>query len=336
MRIPRYVNAGWVESLTGFIDDPRMTDKKSFNYDDILKGFVNAASVNNKLYAMPFYGESTMLMYNKELFAAANLAGPPKTMKDLEAYAAKLTDPSKKQYGVALRGARTINWYPWSGFAYGFGGQWVDSNGKAAFNTPETIEATRLFAKLIREYGPPGAANFDWNDVQISMQQGTVAMIIDATNFGPRLENPQDSIVVGKVGYAMVPAGTAGRFPSIYSAAMGIPTSSLHKADAWEFLKWATSKDIQLRTALMVDRLDVTRKSVWDDPKFREKYKYQEMINITIQSLDEAIAEYLPRIPEFGDIANILGVAINNAIAGEDAKTALDAGMKEAIARIKN
>ena len=213
MRIPRYVKAGWIESLTPYIGDPRLTDAKSFAYDDILKGFVNAASVNGKLYAMPFYGESTMLMYNKEMFQAAGIMAPPKNMQELGEDAKKLTNADKKQYGIAMRGARSINWYPWSGFAYAFGGGWLGSDGKPDFNSPENIQATDLFAKLIRDYGPPGAANFDWNDVQISMQQGTVAMIIDATNFGPRLENSKDSIVVGKVGYAMVPGRAKGFIP---------------------------------------------------------------------------------------------------------------------------
>ena len=323
MLIPQYRNAGWIVSLSDFIDDPQHTNPQEFQFDDILGGFVNAASVDGELYAMPFYGESTMLMYNKEMFAAAGLDQPPQTFEELESYARRLTDKAGNQFGIAMRGRRGINWYPWSGFAYGMGGGWIDSAGRPILNTPETIEATELFSRLISEYGPPGAANFDWNDVQIMMQQGDVAMIIDATNFGPRLENPDDSTVVGQVGYAMVPRGPAGRFPSIYSAALSIPETSSEKDAAWEFLKWSTSTEIQLESAMMVDRLDVTRRSVWNHPDYRERYQLQEMIDTTVTAMDEAIAEYLPRIPEFGDFANILGLAINRVITGDNAATAM-------------
>jgi len=273
MLVPQYQSSGWLKSLTQMINDPKLTDNSEFQYEDILNGFINASSVDGELYAIPFYGESTMLMYNKEMFAKAGLSGPPETMEELREYAETLTDAKNDKYGIAMRGERSINWYPWSGFCYGFGGTWLDAEGQPAFNSPEAAAATELFAELIRDYGPPGAANFSWNDVQLSMQQGTTAMIIDATNFGPRLEDPNESLVVGKVGYAMVPAGPAGRYPSIYAAALAIPSFSEEPEAAWEFLKWATSSDIQVRSSLEVNRLDLTRKSAWEDPRYLEKYK---------------------------------------------------------------
>lgn len=328
MLVPQYQKPGWLASLTDFIEDPEYTDAETFQKDDILGGFFNAAAVGDQLFAMPFYGESTMLMYNKEMFAEAGLNGPPETMEELREYAEILTDTDNGQYGIAMRGRRGINWYPWSGFCYGFGGSWLDENGKPAFNSPEAVAATELFAELIRDYGPPGAGNFSWNDVQLSMQQGTTAMIIDATNFGPRLEDPEESKVVGNVGYAMVPAGKAGRFPSIYSAVLAIPEFSEEKAAAWEFLKWATSSDIQVRSALEENRLDLTRISAWNDPRFLEKYRYPEMIDVTVSSMDIAIAEYLPRVPEFGEAADVLGVAINEVITGKDAQKTMDNAVK--------
>ena len=82
---------------------------------------------------------------------------------------------------------------------------------------------------------------------------------------------------------------------------------------------------------MKIDRLDVTRKSVWDDPKYREKYKYPEMIDVTIKAMDSAIGEYLPRVPEFGDMANILGIAINKVISGESATSALNEAQTEIL-----
>jgi ABC-type glycerol-3-phosphate transport system substrate-binding protein len=326
MTTGQYAKANWIVPLNKFMNDPKLTDANQFKYNDFLKGFVNALSINNQQYGLPFYGESMVLMYNKDMFAKAHIANPPSTMDELVADAQKLT--GNGQYGIALRGARSINWYPWAGFLMAYGGHWLVDN-KPTINTPEAIQATQVYANLINKYGPPGGANFDWNQVQLSMQQGQVAMIIDASNFGPRLEDPTQSKVVGKVGYAMVPSGPAGRFPSVYTTGLCIPAGSKHQDAAWKFINWATSQDFQLQSAMIEGRLDVTRQSVWQDPKFQAKYNNQEMVQSSIQSMNEANPDYLPRIPQFSQLSSIVGIAINKVITGTDAKTALDEAQKE-------
>jgi multiple sugar transport system substrate-binding protein len=332
MRLGQFKSADWVVSLKPYLSDPAWTDAKKFAYDDFLKGFVASASIGGEPFALPFYGESSFLMYNKDMFAKAGIKAPPATFAELEKDAKLLTKKSANQFGIAMRGQRSINWYMWSGFAYGMGGGWFDASGKPILDKAETVKATDLYGRLLREYGPPGAANFDWNDVQVAMQQGTVAMIIDATNFAPRLEDPTQSKVVGKVGYAMVPAGPSGAFPSIYSAIISIPKTSPNKRAAWEFLKWVTSSQVQLKSALSVGRLDVTRRSVWQDPAFIKKYNTGGgIIAAATSAFDKAIGEYLPRATQFGDVANEIGIAISSVIAGQDAAQAMKSAQDRVV-----
>jgi|HigsolmetaGSP12D_1036236.scaffolds.fasta_scaffold00285_17 multiple sugar transport system substrate-binding protein/sorbitol/mannitol transport system substrate-binding protein len=320
----QYSKADWLAPLDDLISQNEATVQSS----DFLSGFYNAFKNDNKTYGLPFYGESTMLMYNKEMFQAAGIANPPSTFDELIADAKKLTKDGK--YGIALRGMRGegMNIYVWAGFYNAFGGKWL-KDGKPDINSPEAIKATEVYADLVKNYGPPGGANFSWDQVQLALQQGTVAMAIDATNFAPRLESPENSKVVGKIGYAMVPSGPAGSSPSVYTAGLVIPKNSKHIDAAFKFIAWATSKEVQLKTALNGLRGDVTRKSVWEDESFKNKYNYPGWIDVTVKSMDQANPDYRPRIVEWKRMGDRLGIAVSEALAGRDVKAALDAAQKD-------
>jgi len=321
----QYAQADWLHPL----DDLIVANEAGLQPDDFMEGFLSAFQTGGKTYGLPFYGESTMLMYNKEMFAEAGISEPPKTMEELIETAKKLTKDG--QYGIALRGARGegMNIYIWAGFFNAYGGKWLDENGKPQINSEEAIQATQVYVDLIRNYGPPGGANFTWDQVQLAMQQGTVAMAIDATNFAARLENPELSTVVGKVGYAPVPSGPYGSSPSVFTAGLVIPKGSKHKEAAFEFIAWATGKESQLRTALEGMRADATRKSVWDDPSYREKYNYEGWIDVTIEAMDSADPDYRPRIKEWKRMGDRLGIAVSEALATGDVKKALDSAQNE-------
>jgi multiple sugar transport system substrate-binding protein/sorbitol/mannitol transport system substrate-binding protein len=321
MFTPKYAKANWIEDLTPYIDK----NKETIKLDDFMKGYVDALSVDGKVYALPVYGESTMLMYNKEMFEKAGIAHPPTTFDELKEDAAKLT--KNGQYGIALRGQRGsgMNIYTWAGFFNAFGGQWL-VDGKPEVNSDASIKATQLYTELITKYGPPGAANFSWDQVQLAVQQGTVAMAIDATNFAARLENPENSKVVGKIGYAMVPKGPNGSSPSSATRGFAIPKASKNKEAAFQFIQWALSEEIQKKTAIEGLRADTTRISVWNSPEYKEKFNFDNgnWIKVAVDSMNQGKADYRPRIPEWKEMGDRLGVAVSSALAGQDVKTALD------------
>lgn len=320
----QYAKAGWVAPL----DDMIAKNEATVQSKDFLEGFLNAFKTDNKTYGLPFYGESTMLMYNKEMFEKAGITKPPGTIDELVTTAKALTKDGK--YGIALRGMRGegMNIYVWAGFYNAFGGKWL-VDGKPVVNSPEAIKATEVYAELLKNSAPPGASNFSWDQVQLAVQQGTVAMAIDATNFASRLESPENSKVVGKIGYAPVPSGPAGSSPSVYTAGLVIPKGSKHQEAAFQFMAWATSKEIQLKTAIDGMRGDATRKSVWEDQSFRNKYNYPGWIDVTVQSMDKANPDYRPRIKEWKRMGDRLGIAVSEVLVNRNAKEALDAAQKD-------
>ncbi|MEN3186921.1 MAG: sugar ABC transporter substrate-binding protein, partial [Atribacterota bacterium] len=319
--IPEFARAGWITPIEPYLD-------ASYNVEDISAFVRGLLSYEGKIYAGPVYSEATQLMYRKDLFEEAGLQ-PPQTMEEYEEYAKKFTNPPDL-FGVAMRGLRGngMNIYIWSEWLWSYGGKYFDENWNPVFNSPEGILATENYAKLLQNYGPPGVATYGWDDVQNAFTSGKVAMIIDATNFYTRIEDPTKSAIAGKIGYAVVPAGPAGRFPGNYSlgfaiSAVGAKTEQ-EKGAAAEFIKWATSQDIELSKALQANIISVTRDSVFNDPAFQAKFG-GDWLTSTVESFRITYPGYRPLIEEWREIGDRLGIAVENVIAGiQPAKTALD------------
>lgn len=313
----QFAGAGWIENLSPYIS------RDQVDIQDFMDGFVAALSYEDNIYGLPIYGESTMLMYNTELFAQAGLTGPPKNKAEFMEYVAALDAAGIPAY--ASRGFRSIGGinYIWSGFVLGHGGKWFDSQGKVAFNSPETVTATEVYADLLANHSVPGGTTMNWDQVQLALQQGSVAMAIDATNFAARIENPENSTIAGKVGYAVVPEGLC--VPSVSCWGLAIPTASSKKEAAWMFIDWALGKEMQLATTVDGERNDVTRKSVMNDPAFIEKYNFEDgnWIQVTIDSMASAPAEYRPRLAEWNEMGDALASAVSAVVSGQS--TAADA-----------
>lgn len=312
--VPEFAEAGWIVPLDRYID-------RKWDVADILPKYREFLSHKGKLYALPVYGEATHLMYRKDLFDAAGVR-PPKTMEELFALAEKFHKPPN-MYGIAMRGLRGdgMNVYTWTEFLRSYGGDFWTPDWKPVLDSPQAIEGTRKYAELLRRFGPPGVATYSWDDVQTAFMAGKVAMIIDATNFFTRIENSAKSAIAGKIGYATVPAGPAGRYPGIYAmgfaiSAIGAKTERERQAAAL-FIQWATSKEIEMDKALSAGIVSVTRRSVFNHPAFRAKYgKYNGWLESTVESLEIAMTEYRPRIPEWREIGNRIGIAIEEVLAG--------------------
>lgn len=319
----QYAEAQWIKDLSSYIES------NNVDLDDFFPGFLNAFQYNDTQYAMPFFGESLILMYNQEIFDDVGIEDPPSTMQELKEVSQKIKDAGYD--AIAMRGARGegMNVFTWASFFLGHGANWFDKEGNPTVNSQESVDATQLYAELLNDYGPSGASNFTWDQVQLSMQQGTVAMVIDSLNFAPRLENPENSQVVGKVGYAMIPAGPAEQVTGMGTWGMAIPEGSKNPDAAFEFVNWATSADIQLETSLNGDRADATRKSVWEDAEFQDKYNYGNWAEIAKMSMDKAEKNYRPPIPEWRELGDRVSVAISDVLAGEDPQKALDQAQQD-------
>jgi multiple sugar transport system substrate-binding protein/sorbitol/mannitol transport system substrate-binding protein len=324
MYTTQFAGAGWIRDLSPYIE------KSKYDVDDFMAGFINALSYNGKSYALPIYGESTMLMYNKELFKKAGLEKAPANKEEFDAAVKKLTDAGIPSF--VCRGDKSPggNIYVWAGFLLGMGGSWFDQSGKLSLNTPEAVAATQYYSDLLTKHSIPGGTTLTWDQVQLAIQQNKVAMAIDATNFAPRVENPDNSTVSGKIGYAEVPEGVA--IPSTACWGLAIPTGSQHPDEAWEFIKWALSSDMQLQTTIEGDRCDVTRKSTMNAPEFTKKYNYDDgnWIKTTIAAMGKSPADYRPRIADWAKLGDSVAGAVSSVVSGQNnAKAALDQVQKD-------
>ena len=200
-----YADSGWLAPMDEYIATEK-ANNPDFDYADFASP--EAFNYNGVQYGLPLYNEAHMLFYNKEIFEQAGLPDrAPENWTELEEFA-KIIEEKTDKVGIAMRGVsdnRAII-YTWNIFAYSNGWEgWFKEDGRANFNDPAAIEAAEFYCHLLNTYGPEGVGSYNWTEVQTLMQQGQVGIIIDASNFGARLENPESSTISGKIGYGTVP-----------------------------------------------------------------------------------------------------------------------------------
>ena len=187
--VPIWGKQGWLVSLN---DLPAEWD-----VDDLMPAIRGALTVDGNLYAAPFYGESSMVMYRKDLMEAAGLTMPDTpTWTDIKAAAAAMTDKSKEQYGICLRGKAGWgeNMALLTSMANSYGGKWFDENWKPQFDGPVWKAVLTDYLEMMNEYGPPGASNNGFNENLTLMSQGHCGMWIDATVAASKLSDPASRV----------------------------------------------------------------------------------------------------------------------------------------------
>ncbi len=323
--LSQYAEAGWLEPLTPYINNAKLTDKNWYDVDDIFKKSRSFGTYKEKFYGLPITGEAEILFYRKDFFQDAGVS-VPETMDELYSAATKLKSSSVA--GIVNRGQRGsgANVWPWTGFLFTYGGRFFDQNDNPAFDSPEGIAATEMYVNLLRDAGPSGAANYNWYECASDFQQGKAAMFIDSSGFMPMFEDSEQSTAAGNVGYAMMPKVPGKELlPNFWYWMIAMASNSEHKEVGWLFLQWVTSKPAALDLAL--NGGSSARESVWAHPDFQAKYP-AEWADVTSQTLAIADPTLVPydkkEFPEFGEI---ISIAITDAINGtRDVAT----GLKEA------
>ena len=194
--------AGWYEPLEPLINDTKVTGPDWDHADFDANLLEELGTVDKKLVGILMYAITFPLYYRKDLFQEASIS-VPKTFEEMEAAAKKLTDKSKGQFGMFLRGQPAAAVGVWAAFPYNFGGAWLAADGKAQVNSAETVASIDYYGRLAREYGPPGAINLNWAQLADMFAQGRGAMFCDSSSLVARWEDAQKSKVIDKVGYAL-------------------------------------------------------------------------------------------------------------------------------------
>jgi sorbitol/mannitol transport system substrate-binding protein len=305
----------------------------SYDLNDVVKSARDGLSVGGNLYALPFYVESSMTYYRKDLFAAKGLTMPAQpTYDQIKQFADKLTDKATGTYGICLRGK--AGWG--ENMAYvttlvnTFGGRWFDEKWNAQLDTPEWHKAVDFYTNLLQKDGPPGASSNGFNENLTLMSSGKCAMWIDATVAAGMLYNKSQSQVADKIGFAAAPVEVTPKGSHwLWSWALAIPQTSKSKAAAEKFIAWATSKEyIQL---VAKDQgwgavPSGTRLSTYQNPEYKKAAPFSDFVLNAIQTADPTSPTLKPvpytgvqfvGIPEFQSIGTVVGQDISGALAGQ-------------------
>ena len=236
---PLFAKDGWLVDLsTQYINgDP------SYDASDLLPAVAKSLSYKGDLYAAPFYGESSMLYYNKAMLSAAGITMPMHpTWAEVAADAAKLNQPGK-QAGICLRGLAGWgdNMASLDTVINTFGGEWYNNSWQAQLNSPADTAAVNFYVNLIKADGESGASNDSFNQLLTLYGQGKCAMWYDSTVAATSLATTYPS-VYAQTGYAFAPVDKTTSSGWLWSWSLGIPQGVSDQGAAWKFVSWATSK----------------------------------------------------------------------------------------------
>lgn len=339
MYYPLYQANGWVDDLTPYIDDDKLTDKAWFKPEDIVPAWTAANTIDGKLYGVPYDGEVTLQVLRKDLLDAKGLK-PADDLQTFIANAKALHTPDQRVWGTALRGLAGAgqNVYIYSSIFREFGGQWL-RDGKLAVNGPEAEAALAWYVDTMKTYAPAAAQGWNCPDIADAFSQGTLASYIDAHSSASVVNNPEKSQVIGKVAYARWPKGPSGkRVSSIWN--WGFPINAKLSDDAkkatWLFIQWAASPETQIRTSYKFSgatkRSGVNRLSLWQDKGYTDTVgKFGDnFVEATLTALKEDTdVDWRPRVPQWPGIGDVVATAVASALAGQATpKAALDAAQE--------
>jgi sorbitol/mannitol transport system substrate-binding protein len=320
---PIWSKKGWLKQIA--------TDA-AYDVDDLLPAIRSGLSNEGKLYAAPFYAESSMLMYRKDLADKAGITiGERSTWAQVKEFAAKAHDPKGGVYGVCLRGKPGWgdNMALLTTIVNTNGGQWFDMAWKPQIDTNPWKEAITFYVDLMKQYGPPGASANSFNENLALFNEGKCAQWVDATIAASFISDPKQSKVADKVAFAQAPTAVTPKGANwLWSWNLAIPASSTKDEAAQKFIRWATSKDYINLVAKEHGWGAVptgTRKSTYANPEFQKAAKFAAAEQKAIDSANQSDST-LPKspyvgvqyaaIPEFQAIGLGVGQQMSAALAG--------------------
>ena len=306
----------------------------SADYDagDILPAMAGGLSHEGTLYAAPFYGESSMIMYRTDLMEKAGLEMPEApTWTFIREAAAAMTDRANDINGICLRGK--AGWGEGGAFitamSNSFGARWFDMDWNAQFDTQPWKDTLEFFVGMMSESGPAGYATNGFNENLSLFQQGKCGMWIDATVAASFVTNPNDSTVADKVGFALAPDNGLGKRSNwLWAWALAIPAGTQKEAAAKTFIEWATSKEYIELVAEKEGWANVppgARTSLYENPNYME-VPFAKMTLDSILSADPNNSTVEPSpyvgvqfaaIPEFAGIASEVSQEFSAVYAGQ-------------------
>ena len=304
--VPIWAKNKWIVDLKPSFDKMSPSDAKAYDIGDLLPQVKKALTYQNDLYAVPFYGESSMTFYNKRTFAAAHLTMPlHPTWAQISKFADKLTDKNANKYGIVLRGLP--GWgemgAPLTTVINTYGGSWFDLNWNPQLTAPATMKAVNFYIDLLRRDGPPGSQSNGFTECETIFSQNRGAMWVDATSAAGLITDPKNSKVASDVGYAFAPTDVTPKGSHwLWAWSLAIESSSKQKDAAFRFLQWSTSKKYIALVAKTRGWANVppgTRMSTFAAAGYKQAAPYGSIILNSIQTADPTDST-LHKVPYVG------------------------------------
>lgn len=308
-----YLDMGWTEALDPMFEALPDEEREAYDLDDVFGSVrVSCSSEMNGLAALPFYSESTMICYNKEIFEEKGLTMPENpTWDEIYELAAACDDKANGVAGIAIRGLAGYgeNQYVFGSIMNAFGGQYYDMDWNATYDTEEVRSAWEFYKKLIA-VAEDSPTTCGYTECLNLFAQGKAAIYYDATVSAGTFAK-DDSAVKGKVGYAMAPTAAKENTGTIGGWGIAITSASEHKDEAFDFLRWATSKEY---VTLVQEEKGYestpsgTRASTYENQDYLTACDFAEMTKNAIQSADAIhpaindtpyTGNSLPNLPEY-------------------------------------
>ncbi|MDA7981253.1 MAG: sugar ABC transporter substrate-binding protein, partial [Alphaproteobacteria bacterium] len=321
---PIWGERGWLEPLTF---------GAGYDVNDILPAMRNGLSYDGTLYAAPFYGESSMIMYRRDLVEAAGMSIQDNPSWDhIRDVAAAITDKANGVYGVCLRGKP--GWGDNAAFittmANSFGAQLFNQDWTPAFDSPAWREAVEFYVNLVQDYGPPGSEANSFNEILALMNEGKCGMWIDATIAASFVTDPGQSKVADKMAFAQAPYKATRKGANwLWAWALAVPAGTRQADDAKKFIEWATSREYIELIASRNGWGNVptgTRQSTYDNPQFKAAATFDEdelkailSANPNDSTLNPSpyVGVQFAAIPEWQAIGLAAGQQFTAALAGD-------------------
>lgn len=320
---PIWAKNGWLVPLLRLPEE--------YALPDVLHSVRDGVSYNGVVHALPFYAESIMTFYRKDLFAQAGLTMPETpTYADIKHFAAAIHNPERGVYGMCLRGKPGWgeNMAYVSTLVNTYGGRWFDQKWNPTIKTQEWRDALTLYAELAH-YSPPTTPNNGFTENLTLFANGHCGIWVDATVAAGVLFDPKKSQVSASLGFAPAPIGAVSKdSPWLWIWALAIPVSSKVPDEALKFITWATSKDYINLVAQREGWVAVppgTRHSTYLNPAYRAAAPFSEFVFNAIRNADITHPSVQPvpyigiqyvGIPEFPAIGTQIGQKIAWLLTG--------------------
>lgn len=241
LHITRFVPGLAAGGLLAPLDD-YVAASPDWNVSDLPEIIQREMKFNNRWYMAPTDITLETLVYRSDL-----IANPPATWEELREVAKRFTQsinaqsPTRYGYAAALGPGNVIG--TWLGVMGSYGANIVDDRGCVVLDSPQAIAAWSLFAGLKNadRVTPPDVTAWDYPELLVGLQNGTVAMASFFTAGMPvLLDCAQSAQVCRGIRLSVQPAGPAGSRTRINPLGIMVNAASQNKDATWAFVKWVT------------------------------------------------------------------------------------------------